>query len=201
MNCWKDTKTAFMSQMWFFGYLLKTFAVPVQEKLGHLLFLKRVVIPVNILSFCMQTLSRSYIARCTGFLLSGLCKLKLIPLSMILTGCVETKHRANSITFLYSFMLTVGAVLCVYILYVSKNAMYFLHFTNAYSILAAGVFIAIAVESPLRQLSSGNEELAKKGLNFISWFNSKASRRVAYEFDDKIKICATKVEVRDQLTI
>jgi len=53
MNCWRATTTAIISQMWFFGYLLKTGIVPAQEKLGHNYFLKRFVVPINILSFCM----------------------------------------------------------------------------------------------------------------------------------------------------
>jgi heme/copper-type cytochrome/quinol oxidase subunit 4 len=194
MNCWKDTKTALMGQMFFFGYLIKTAAVPLQERLGHQVFLKRVLIPLNILSFFLQTLSHSYISRCIGFLLSGFCKIKLIPLSMILTGCVESKHRAHTITFLYSFIASTTTLMCFYINYVSKNAINYLHFTNGMSILALAVFFAISVESPLKQLRNGDVEAAKQNLNFIARVNSFGSRVIAYQFDDYIRLYATKVE-------
>jgi len=77
---------------------------------------------------------------------------------MILTGCVESQHRKNTITFLYCFMLSNTAIMSTYINYVSKDAMIFLHYNNAYSILALGVFVVFAVDSPFKELSNGNEE-------------------------------------------
>jgi hypothetical protein len=51
MNCWTDSKTAFLAQMWFFGFLAKVLAAPLLERYGHQNFLKRVLIPLNIISF------------------------------------------------------------------------------------------------------------------------------------------------------
>ena len=51
INCWSETSIAFMGQLWFTGFLMKLGATPLQEKIGHLKFLKYCIIPLNILSF------------------------------------------------------------------------------------------------------------------------------------------------------
>lgn len=156
MNCWSDTKTAFMAQMWFFGYLAKVLAAPLLERYGHMNFLKRVLIPLNIISFWMMYLSNSYIQRCIGFFLTGFCRLKFVPLQMILRESVETKYSAFATTFLYMFVYTIIVVFCVFIEYFSKNAIYFLHLTNGISIFSAIVYYSVTVESPLKHIIDNN---------------------------------------------
>jgi hypothetical protein len=51
INCLPETSIAFMGQLWFTGFLMKLPATPLQEKMGHLKFLKYGIIPLNILSF------------------------------------------------------------------------------------------------------------------------------------------------------
>lgn len=136
--------------MWFFGFLFKSFAAPLLERFGHLTVLKRVLIPLNIISFQLQMFSNSYFLICLGYLVTGLTKLKMIPLQTILRESVEVKHSAAAVTFLYMFVFTIIVVFCVYIEYVSKNAIWFLHYTNGISIFAGVLFCAISVESPLR---------------------------------------------------
>jgi hypothetical protein len=79
--------------------------------------------------------------------------------------------------------------------FVSRNAMKLLYFLDAASLVCVLVFYSIAVDSPLKLIRNGNEQEAKKCLNYISRFNSFFSRTVPYQFDDSIKICASKIEL------
>jgi hypothetical protein len=116
----------------------------------------------------------------------GFCKLKLLPMSMVMRDSVESKHSAYAITFFYMFVFTIIVVFCVYIENVSKNAIYFLHYTNGISLVCVIIYFSISVDSPLKNVRDGNQELAKKSLNFISWFNSKFTRTEVYQFDRNI---------------
>ena len=78
------------------------------------------------------------------------------------------------------FVFSVLLSFTIYIEYVSKNAIWFLHFINGICLMSAAVFYAISVESPLRQLVNGNEEEAVMGLNYISRVNSFFARTEAY---------------------
>ena len=93
------------------------------------------------------------------------------------------------------FVFTTIMVFCFYIEYVSKNAIYYLHFVNGISILCSVIIYAISVDRPLSAIRNGNEEEGKKSLNFISRFNAVFSRQEPYQFDDSVKIVASKTEV------
>lgn len=157
--------------------------------------LKRIVIPLNIVSYNLAYQSRSYNLRCLGFLITGLMKVKMNPCMLILREIVETKHSSISLTFFWMFVATTIMVFCFYIVYISKNAIWYLHFINGISIICAIVIYAISVDRPLTAIRNGNEEDGKRSLNFISRFNAKFSRKEPYQFDNSVKIVASKVEV------
>jgi hypothetical protein len=181
MNCWSSTKTAFMGQMWFIGFCAKIIIAPLLEKYGRLNILKRLLIPMNIIAFQLQYLSGPYyFLRCLGFLLSGMARIKMFPYMLILSETVESKHSAQANTLFYMFIFTVLLSFCIYIEYVSKNAINFLHFINGLCLICAAIFYTISVESPLRQIIDGDEETAMKSLNYISRFNAFFSRKDAY---------------------
>lgn len=192
MNCWSDTSVAFMGQLWFIGFLTKVLGTPLQEKYGHLPFLKAVLIPLNILSFQLQYLPKSYFLRCVGFCIAGFCKLKTVPLLINLKDSVEKKRANFTTTFFYMFYFSVIACFCIYIHYISKNAIYYLHFTNAFSIMCAFIIVVIGVDSPLRSIEKGKQQEAKKSLQFIAWLNSKFKffRQDHCTFDN-VTICST----------
>lgn len=86
-------------------------------------------------------------------------------------------------TLYYSFYFSTVAVFCIYIEYMSKDAIAFLHFTNAISILCSLVIFSLGVDSPMRSFDQGNTMEGYKSLEFISWVNSKFSRKRAYYFE------------------
>jgi hypothetical protein len=53
MNCWPETQIAFLGQLWFIGFLVKILAAPLLEKYGHMNVVKKVIMPMNILSFTL----------------------------------------------------------------------------------------------------------------------------------------------------
>lgn len=151
MNCWSSTKLALIGQMWFIGFCAKIVLAPLLDKYGHLNVLKRLLIPMNIVGYHLQYLSGShYFLRCLGYFFAGMCRLKMIPCMLIVKESVESKHSAKATTFYWMFNFSVLLSFCIYIEYVSKNAIYFLHFMNGASLICAATFCAIAVESPLR---------------------------------------------------
>jgi hypothetical protein len=150
---------------------------------------------MNIVAFNLQYLSPSYKLRCLGFFLAGLARLKLIPFALILKENVETKYSSYATTFMYSFVFMVLFVFCTYVEYISKNAIWFLHFTNASSIICIIVFYSISVDSPLRLIRQGDERLAMQNLNYIARFNSFFTRKAPYIFDGSVKIVASQKEL------
>ena len=70
-------------------------------------------------------------------------------------------------TLYYSFYFSTVAVFCIYIEYISKDAVSFLHFTNAISIFCSVIIFLLGVDSPLRNLEQGNTEKAVESLEFI----------------------------------
>ena len=86
-------------------------------------------------------------------------------------------------TLYYSFYFSPVAVFCIYIQYMSKDAIAFLHFTNAISILCSLIIFTLCVGSPLRSFDQGDTMEAYRSLEFISWVNSKFSRHKAYYFE------------------
>lgn len=109
---------------------------------------------------------------------------------MLLRQSVENKYLPITLTYLYMFNFTILVVFCVYIEYISKNAIIFLHTTNAVSLMCAAIYYSIMVIAPLRFVATKNQEGARKSLNYIAWFNSKFTRTIPFDFDTNIEICA-----------
>ena len=150
MNCWSDTSIAFIGQLWFIGFLTKVPIVPLQERYGYQFCLKVFVIPLNILSFQLQYLPNSYILRCIGFFISGFCKIKQVPCMILLKDLVSKRYSSVATTFMYCFYFSSIMMFCLYIEFISKNAILYLDFVNGISILSSMVIYAIGFESPLR---------------------------------------------------
>ena len=96
----------------------------------------------------------------------------------------------------YTFLFSTVAIFCFYIEYISKNAIYYLHFVNGVSILCGLIIVIGAVDSPIRCLDQGRVSECFKNLEFISWFNSKFSKHRAYYFED-VSITDPKNNITD----
>jgi hypothetical protein len=104
-----------MGQLWFIGFLSKILATPLLEQYGHFRVLKTVLIPLNLLSFQLQYMSKSYALRCIGFYLAGFTKLKMVPLLALLKESVQIRHSGKATTFMYFFCFTIVAMFCFFL--------------------------------------------------------------------------------------
>ena len=166
--------------MWFIGFCAKVVLAPLLEKYGHSIVLKRLLIPMNIVAFQLQYLPGSFLLRCLGYLLAGLSRVKMIPLMLNLIDSVENKYSTYTTTFFWMFVFSVMLSFSIFMEYISRNAIYYLHLINGLSLICAAIFCSISVESPLRQIINGDETSAMKSLNYISRFNSFFSRKDPY---------------------
>jgi hypothetical protein len=83
---------------------------------------------------------------------------------ILLKDIVEKKHHTIVSTLYISFYQTTVAIFCIYIEFISKNAIEYLHFINAISILCSVIIFTMGVDSPLRCLDNGDTNEAKKSL-------------------------------------
>lgn len=113
---------------------------------------------------------------------------------IVLKDSVEKKHANYTTTFFFMFYFSVIAFFCTYIEYISKNAIHYLHFINASSILCAIIILTLAVDSPLRNFEKGNQDEGRRLLSYIAKFNSTFSRSAECSFENTI-ICSTQEEV------
>jgi hypothetical protein len=84
----------------------------------------------------------------------GFARLKSVPCSMLLRQSVENKWLPYLLTYLYMWNFTILVVFTVYMEYISRDAIKFLHITNAVTLFCAAFYCTFAVIAPVRYVAS-----------------------------------------------
>ena len=195
MHCWTKSNIASILQIYFIGFSSRIFFLPIGEKMGLVKFTKFVIIPLNILSYTMGYQTQTYAWRCVGFFLMGMCRIKMITGILILKTQSESKYHSYAGSITYALDAGTLIFFSLFLQFISRNAIAYLHFVNAVSIFCCLVIILVAVESPSNLILKGKFCEAKQALNKITKINHFFKKSSGFQFKDSVKIFLTEREM------
>ena len=172
MNCWSQESLAFMAQFYFIGFASKIFIEFFPENHGYVRVTKFAILPLNIVAFQLQLFSQSYLLRCVGFFLQGLCYIKVITCYIILKDICLSKFDSLMSILTIARDYSVIGVFCLSMVIISRDAIFYLYVVNVLNIISFVIFAIISVESPSYLISKGKHQESIKCLNYISKFNN-----------------------------
>ena len=121
---------AYISQAFFVGLNFGFFNSYLAHKLGRKKLIFSVLQPLGILGFTMSLTIKNYWCLWVGFFLIGLSKSKQPTSYMYGTEQMHSSRSVWNTTTYLIIEITTTSIFCLYLLFVSRDAMVFLWFWN-----------------------------------------------------------------------
>ena len=148
MTCWENRDIAFMAQFYFIGLSTGIINIPLSEKIGRKRILALYLGPIGVLGFSLCIYLNSYIAMCIGYLFVGIAKNKLTTCLLCASEQMDSTKAPYCNTIVYLLDSACTAVFCVWMLFVNRDVISYLHYMNILSIFFMVYLTAFTVESP-----------------------------------------------------